>query len=147
MKNFSLETVAQIYARGRNYVNNVIGMFIMFGIMTASQQKSVMDGLSDIWTGLSQAFTGASHVWQVVAIVASPFVTEWLAKKAGNAASTQSQADSLVARSKDQNGAGKAASAAVLDAVTKLDDVKIEGKITAPAEVAQAVPSDKVVAK
>lgn len=145
MNNFSLETIAKLYAQGRNYVNMGLGAVVMFGMMTAAQQKSVMDGLTDIWAGLSQAFTGASHIWQVGVIVVGPIITAYLAKKAGNAASTQNQGASLIARSNDPNGAGTEAKAVVLDAATKLQDVKIEGKITAPPEVASAVPSNKVV--
>lgn len=147
MSNMSLETIAKFYAQGRNYINQILGMVVMFGIMTASQQKTVMDGIGDIWAGLSQAFTGASHVWQVLAVVLAPIIGGWLAKKAGNAASTNSQKESLIARANDANGAGKEASAAVLDAVTQLPGVQINGTISAPATVAAAVPSEQVVAK
>lgn len=147
LKNWSIESIAQLYAQGRNYINMGMGAIVMFGMMTAAQQKSVMDGLTDIWAGLSQAFTGASHIWQVGVIIIGPIVTAYLAKKAGNAASTQNQKDSLIARANDPNGAGTAANVAVLDAVTQLPGVKIEGKIIAPAAVAEAVPSQQVVAK
>jgi hypothetical protein len=140
----NLETLAKIYAQGRNYINQILGAAVMFGVMTASQQKQVMDGLNDIWTGLTQAFTGASHVWQVAVIVLGPLIGGWLAKKAANSASTESQKNSLIARAEQPNGAGTAAKAAVLDATTRLPDVQIEGVIKASAEVASAVPSSQV---
>lgn len=147
MNNLSLETIAKLYAQGRNYVNMGLGAVVMFGMMTASQQKSVMDGLTDIWTGLGQAFTGASHIWQVGVIVVGPIITAYLAKKAGNSASTQSQGDSLKARAADPNGSGNEAKSVALDVATTLPGVKIEGKIIASPEVAAAVPSEQVVSK
>lgn len=145
--NLSIETIAKIYAQGRNYANQLLGAVVMFGIMTAAQQKQIMDGLSDFYNGLVLAFTGASHVWQVLVIVFGPIIGGLLAKKASNSASTKSQAASLVERAKDPNGSGTEAKAAVLDAATKLTDVKINGTIEAPPEVANAVPSAQVVAK
>lgn len=145
--NLSLETIAKIYAQGRNYINQFLGAVVMFGVMTASQQKQVMDGLSDIWSGLTQAFSGASHVWQVAVIVLGPIIGGWLAKKAGNSASTEGQKQSLIARAHDENGAGTAAKVAVIDAVTKLPGVEIDGAIKAPPAVANAVPSDQVIPK
>lgn len=145
--NFSLETIAKIYAQGRNYINSGLGALVMFGALTAAQQKSVMEGLSDIAAGLSQAFTGASHIWQVGLIVLGPLLTAYLAKKAGNAASTQGQKNSLIARANEPDGPGTEAKAAVLDAATKLPGVEIDGAIKAPPAVASAVPSPQVVSK
>lgn len=145
--NFSLETIAKIYAQGRNYINYGLGVATTLGLVSASQDKGLTDSINEMVNGVSQFVHGATSFWQIATVLAAPLVTIFLAKKASNSASTQAQKESLVARAKEPNGAGTEAKAAVLDAVTKLPDVEIQGSITAPPAVASAVPSPQVVAK
>lgn len=144
----SSETVRQIYAQGRNYINMGMGALVMFGTMTAGQSKTVMDGLNDIYTGLGQAFTGASHIWQVAAIVIGPIVGAYFAKKAGNAASTTSQAASIQQTAPAELASAMAKSPEVfVQAVKQMPTV--QAVITTPdapgAALAQNVPSTGVV--
>ena len=91
----------------------------VMGLLPADDAAKVTDAFQHIAHGLEEAFGGFATVFAVVGPVAMGLFT----KSAVAAASLKSQ----------------------LHAVTSNSDVRIEGRILAPADVANAVPSDKVV--
>jgi hypothetical protein len=87
---FSPETVNRLFASGRNYISTVVGFIGGIGLMSAAQQKGVMDALNEIFNGLTQIFHGATSLWGIL-IVAFPVIGVWMARMASNSATTVSQ--------------------------------------------------------
>lgn len=93
----SLETLARLYAAGRNYANMGIGFAASVGLISVVQQKTLTDGLSDIYAGVSQIVHGAGSIWQVLVIVGGPFVGAVLAWYAQRSAKDANKADAIIA--------------------------------------------------
>lgn len=98
----SVETVNKLFASGRNYISTIVGFVGGIGLMSAAQQKGVMDALNEIFNGLSQIFHGATSLWGIL-IVAFPAIGIWMAQMAKNSASVPNQAASLQAAVADPN--------------------------------------------
>lgn len=146
----STETVGRLYASGRNYVNLVIGFASGIGIMSASQQKGLMDSLTEIYNGISQIVHGATSAWQILAVVAAPIIGPILARWASNTAKTSHQVASVQAAVNDPNtNLTTETKAAILTAATALPEVKPEATkiVVSDPVLANAVPSNNVVAK
>lgn len=92
----SLETLARLYAAGRNYANMGIGFAASVGLISVVQQKTLTDGLSDIYAGVSQIVHGAGSIWQVLVIVVGPFIGAVLAWYAQRSAKTDNKAQAIV---------------------------------------------------
>lgn len=88
---FSVETVNQLLASGRNYVSVVVGFVGGVGVISAAQSKGLTDAFTEIYNGLSMVFHGATSIWQIL-IVAFPFIAVWMAKIASKSASVPNQA-------------------------------------------------------
>lgn len=142
----SVETVNRLLASGRNYASMAVGLIGGVGLMTAAQQKGVMDALTEIGNGLSMIFHGATSIWQILAI-AFPALAIWFAKIASKSAKVDNQSAQVQAAVKDPNTTvSKEATASLLDAATNLDVVQKDQtviKVTDPT-VAAAVPSSVV---
>lgn len=125
-----------------------VAVFTVLGMLSADQAAGVLAGVHEMTDGLQHVFGGASKVLYIV----GPIAMVWMGKIAVGSASIQSQAKSLfAAASGPTTPKTNEATAAILNAASSLPqvnpDVRIEGKIIASAEVAAAVPSDKVVSR
>lgn len=99
----STETIGRLYASGRNYANLIIGFASGIGVISAAQNKGLMDSLTEIYNGVSQVIHGATSAWQILAVVAAPIIGPMLARMASNSAKTASKAASLKADILDPN--------------------------------------------
>ena len=142
---FSTETIGQLWASGRNYTNSALGLLTGIGLMSAAQNKGLMDSLGEIYTGVSQVVHGATSAWQIIAVIAAPILTPIIAKFASRSASTATQAAAVTTALKDPNTPVTIETkAAVLDAVANIPEVKTpQIKVDDPA-LANMVPSAKV---
>lgn len=98
----SVETFNRLMASGRNYASMAVGLVGGIGLMSAAQQKGVMDAITEIGNGLNMIVHGATSIWQI-AIVAFPFLAVWFARLASNSATTPNQAAQVVASIKEAN--------------------------------------------
>lgn len=122
MKEF-LQALSTIAAQ-RNYASSlagVVAVVIALGAVDPTTAHSMVDAFQQMMDGLGQFVMGAKKLY----LVAAPVVVMLCAKYAGVAASLKGR----------------------LTSIANDPDVKIEGKIIAPPEVAAAVPSNQVVAK
>lgn len=143
---FSTETIGRLYASGRNYVNSIAGLLTGIGLMSAAQNKGLMDSLTEMYNGVSQIVHGATSAWQIIAVVAAPIVTPILAKWASNSAKVDNQAAAVQAAAKDPNTTVSVkATAAILDAAAETAPLAKPIVVTDP-KLAEAVPSEKVKA-
>lgn len=101
--NISTETIGRLYASGRNYVNLGIGFASGIGVISAAQDKGLMDALSEIYNGVSMVVHGATSVWTILAVVAAPIIGPIIAKWASNSAKVSNQAPAVLASVKDPN--------------------------------------------
>lgn len=99
----SLETVARLWAAGRNYANLFIGFGVSLGLVSVAQSKTLSESLNEIWTGLSQVVHGLTSIWQVLVIIGGPAVTAVLAWYAQRSAKTVNQAVAVKAAVVDPN--------------------------------------------
>ena len=100
--NISTETIGRLLAAGRNYTSMAVGFITGIGLMSAAQQKSFTDALTEIFNGLTQIVHGASSIWQIL-IVAFPAIGIAMAKFASNSAKVTSQVASVKAAVADPN--------------------------------------------
>lgn len=100
---FSTETIGRLYASGRNYVNLGIGFASGIGLISAAQNKGLMDALTEMYNGVSLIVHGATSAWTIIAVVAAPIVGPILARMASNSAKTTSQATAVITAIKDPN--------------------------------------------
>lgn len=91
----SFETLARIFAAGRNYANLVIGFCASLGLISVAQQKTLTESLSEMAAGLSQIVHGLSSIWQILVVVGGPFVGAILAWYAQRSAKTVNQSDAV----------------------------------------------------
>lgn len=99
----STETIGRLYASGRNYANLLIGFASGIGLISAAQNKGLMDALTEIYNGISQIVHGATSAWQIIVVIAAPIVGPLLARMASNSAKVTSQAAALHAAVVDPN--------------------------------------------
>jgi len=144
---FSVETVGRLWASGRNYVNLGIGFASGIGILSAAQNKGITDALGQIYDGVAQVVTGATSLWQIVAVVLAPILGPILARIASNSAKTENQAAAVKAAIADPNTpVSVEAKAAVLDAAFNLPEVPLDQKLKVTDPVlAIKTSSDNVV--
>jgi hypothetical protein len=99
----SSETVGRLLASGRNYAGQIIAFASGIGVMSAAQQKDLMDALGEIVNGVSMVFHGASSAWTIIAVLAAPIVGPLLARWASKSATTDSQALAVKTAVQDPN--------------------------------------------
>lgn len=140
---FSTETVGRLLASGRNYVSIVVGFIGGIGLMSAAQQKGLVDAFTEMFNGVSLIVHGATSAWAII-VVAFPIIGVVMARMASKSASTPSQAASLKASVEDPNTLvtpatkviiAQTAAAAVVDATTP---TPVEAKV-AIVQAAEAV--------
>jgi hypothetical protein len=95
MKLISFETLARFYAAARNYASLAIGFATSIGLISIAQQKTMTDGLSEIYAGISEIVHGAGSIWQVLVVVGGPFVAAVLAWYAQRSAKAKSSAAAI----------------------------------------------------
>ncbi len=116
----SFETLARIYAGGRNYANLIIGFCTSLGLISIAQQKSLLESLNEVYAGVSQIAHGLSSIWQVLVVVGGPFVGAVLAWYAQRSAKTINQATSVKAAVVDpRTPISPATNAAIVAAATE----------------------------
>jgi hypothetical protein len=121
---FSTETVGRLYASGRNYINLGIGFASGIGIISASQDKGLMDSLNEMYNGVSMIVHGATSAWTILAVVAAPIVGPIIARMASNSAKLENQAPAVLTAIKDPNTPISAdVKAIVLQAATEVKKV------------------------
>src|SRR3984893_12774267 len=98
----SSETVGKLLASGRNYVSVIVGFIGGIGLMSAAQQKGVMDAFTEIFNGFGQIFHGATSLWGIL-VVAFPAIGIWMAQMASSSAKVTNQAAAVQAAVKDPN--------------------------------------------
>lgn len=146
MANFSVETIGKMYASGRNYLGSFLGLVTGIGLMSAAQNKGLMDSLNEIYTGVSQVVHGATSAWQIIAVIAAPIITPILARWASNSAKTDSQAKAVQAAIADVNTPVSVETKAVV-VDTAVAAAEIKQPIKVDKEIADATQSNNVVAK
>lgn len=122
MKNF-LAAISSI-AASRNYASSLAGavaVITFLGAVSPETAHAMVAAFQQMMDGLGQFVGGAKQLY----VLAAPIVIGLIAKYAGTASSLTSR----------------------LTAITADPSVKIEGRITVPADVASEVPSNQVVAK
>lgn len=97
----SLETVARIYAAGRNYANLAAGAAFSLGLVSASQNKTVTESLAEIANGVSMIVHGFTSIWQVAVVVGAPVVGGVLAWYAQRSAKTDNKIEAAKAVASD----------------------------------------------
>lgn len=121
---FSTETIGRLYASGRNYVNLGIGFASGIGLISAAQNKGLMDALSEMYNGVSMIVHGATSAWTILAVVAAPIVGPILARMASNSAKVENQAPAVLAAIKDPNTPiAPEVKATVLEAATEVKKI------------------------
>jgi hypothetical protein len=121
---FSTETIGRLYASGRNYINSGLGLLTGMGIMSAAQDKGLMDSLNEIYTGVSQVVHGATSAWQIIAVIAAPIATPIIAWFASRSAKTTNQAAAVKAAIVDPNTPiAPEVKATVLEAATEVKKI------------------------
>lgn len=120
----SLPSQAQVYAALR-YAGVITGVVVTgaatLGALPADTAAAIVTSAQKV---ISDTQTLIGDAWALAVLVA-PVITVWLVKIGVSSASLTKQ----------------------LKSITSNSDVQIEGQIKVPANVADAVPSDKVVAK
>src|ERR1700761_3443677 len=90
--NISTETVGRLLASGRSYAGQVIAFASGIGLMSAAQDKGLMDSLNEMYNGAVMIVHGATSFWTISVVVAAPIVGPIIAKWASNSAKTENQA-------------------------------------------------------
>lgn len=98
----STETLGKWLAEGRNYGSTIVGFVGGVGLMSAAQQKGMIDALNEIWNGISLIFHGATSFWQIL-VVAFPIIGVVFAKMAKSSAKVENQAAAVKAAITDPN--------------------------------------------
>lgn len=100
---FSTETISRLYASGRNYINSAVGLLTGIGLMSAAQNKGLMDALNEMYNGVTQIVHGATSAWTILAVLLAPIITPILARMASNSAKVDNQAPKVLEAIKDPN--------------------------------------------
>lgn len=90
--NISTETVGRLFASGRNYAGQIIAFASGIGLMSAAQDKGLMDSLNEMYSGAVMVVHGATSFWTIAVVAAAPIVGPIIAKWASNSAKTENQA-------------------------------------------------------
>lgn len=98
---FSTETIGRLYASGRNYLGQILAFGAGVGVISAAQDKGLMDALNEIYTGVSMVVHGATSFWTIATVVAAPIVGPLLARWASNSAKVSNQAAAVKAAVED----------------------------------------------
>ena len=117
-----------------------VGMAAALHFLSPSQAVDVNGNLTQIFNGLEQVATGIAGLGTIL-------VPIYTALRAAHNANPTVQAQALVTVANAGGTQAIEANAAIANAVIESKDLKLNGTISAPAEVADAVPSEKVVAK
>lgn len=99
----SSETIGRLYASGRNYLGQVLAFGAGVGVISAAQDKGLMDSLTEIYNGASMVVHGATSFWTILTVVAAPIVGPILARWASNSAKTDNQAAAVKTAVLDPN--------------------------------------------
>lgn len=120
----STETIGRLYASGRNYINLGIGFASGIGLLSAAQNKGLMDALNEMYNGVSLIIHGATSAWTILAVIAAPIIGPILARMASNSAKVENQAASVKAAIIDPNTPiTPEAKAVVLEAATEVKKI------------------------
>lgn len=147
---FSTETIGRLYASGRNYINLGLGFAAGVGIVSAGQQKEIMDSLAEIYNGIAMIAHGGTSLWTILSVIAAPIIGPILARMASNSAKVDNQAQAVKTALADPNTpVSKETKATIIDTITAIpevpDDQKI--KVTDPLLVNLTASNNVVVAK
>lgn len=142
----SSETIGRLLASGRNYAGQIIAFAGGIGIMSAAQQKTLSEGLSQVVDGVMMVIHGGATMWTVLAVIAAPIIGPILARWASNTAKTGNQAAAVKAAVQDPNTpVSLETKATILDATAALPEVKNDIVVTDKA-LAAATESNQVKA-
>ena len=99
----SSETIGRLLASGRGYAQFFVGAATSLGLLSAANSKGLIDGLSDVFAGISQIIHGFTSIWQILVVVLAPVSSVVLAKWSSNSAKTANQAIAVQTAVKDPN--------------------------------------------
>jgi hypothetical protein len=138
-------TWGQYKAAGKHvasYAAGGVSVAVAFHFLSPSQGGDITTNLNSIFDGVKEIAIGVGGLVTVL----TPIYT---ALRAANNASAQNQAASLVVAANNPANPeqAKTAQVAIASAVIEANDLVVNGTITAPAAVAFAVPSPKLVTK
>lgn len=143
----SSETLGRLMASGRNYLGQGVAFAAGIGVMSAAQQKDLMDAVGQMVDGVTMVVQGATNAWAIVAVVAAPVVGPILARWASNSAKVGSQAAAVRAAVEEARAAAAPlpleVKAKIVDAAAALPEVVGDIKVTDPA-LAVATESEQV---
>lgn len=138
----STETIGRLYASGRNYINLGLGFAAGVGIVSAGQQKEIMDSITEIYNGVAMIAHGGTSLWTILSVIAAPIIGPILARMASNSAKIDSQAAAVQAAITDPNTpVSVEAKVSIVNATAKLPEVE---KVVAP-ELAPIPATDPAV--
>lgn len=101
-----------------------VSIFVTLGYISPENAQEVLAATHQVMDGLQQVFGGLSKI-AIILGPAAAAVTTWLAGRSSTVRATLARVAQLDAK----------------------NEIKIQGTIVAPPEVANAVPSDKVISK
>src|SRR6266403_5963028 len=101
--NISTETIGRLLASARGYTQYAVGFATSLGLLSAANSKGLTDGFADIFAGISQTVHGFTSVWQIIAVVAAPVASVFLARWSSKSATVASQAAAVQAAVVDPN--------------------------------------------
>ncbi len=135
--NVGLRQAAQYAAGGAS-------VLVALGAIPADSAQNLIAGVGQIVDGLNQIV----HGFGTVTAVLGPVVAGVLGKIALSRSTPKAQGAALSAAAQDDHSPNaQDAKTAILKAVTELPpEIKIPAPIIAPPEIANAIPSNKVVA-
>jgi len=141
----SVETVGQLWASGRHYISMGAGLVTGIGLMSAAENKGLMEAVGQIYDGVALVVTGATSAWQIL-LAAFPIVGIAMAKIASRSASTNNQAAAVKAAVADPvTPVSTEAKAAVLEAALALPEVPNNQTIKVNDPVLANITSTNVV--
>ena len=98
----SSETMGRLLASGRNYASTIVGFIGGVGVVSAAQDKGLMDAINEIFKGLGMVLHGATSLWYIL-IAAFPVITVVMARFASSSATVSNQAAAVKAAVSDPN--------------------------------------------
>ena len=118
---FSVETIGRLLASARGYAQFGVGALTSIGLLSAANSKGLTDGLSEVFTGISQTIHGFTSIWTILAVVLAPVTSVILAKWSSNTAKTSNQSAAVKAAVIDPNTPISAETkTAILEAATEV---------------------------
>lgn len=93
----SSETVGRLLASGRGYAQFALGIGATLGVISSSQQKTLVESGTEVVNGIMQVAHGLTSIWQILVVVGAPVISVIVARWSSNSAKTVNQAAAVTA--------------------------------------------------